>query len=150
MIEGRPSSGTTLIELLFTLGLLAVLAGLAYSPLRRGMDQLAVRSARDALAAGGARARAAAISRGGAALVVDVAGARFWIETADGGAVAPPVDLGRLYGVRLEVAGAADSPVRLAFDGRGLGRVANRTFSVRRGSAIAGLTLSTYGRPRAW
>lgn len=150
MIKGRPSPGTTLIELLFTLGLLAVLAALAYSPLRRGMDQLAVRSARDALAAGVARARAAAILRGGAALVVDVAGARFWIEAADGDAVAPPVDLGRLYGVRLEVAGAAESPVRLGFDGRGLGRLANRTFSVRRGSAVAGLTLSTYGRPRPW
>jgi len=150
MIDHRRSAGTTLVELLVTLSLLAILAGLAYPPMRRGMDQLAVRSARDALAAGVARARATAISRGGASLVVDIAKARFWIEAADGDTLALPVDLARQYGVRLEVSGAADSPIALAFDGRGLGRVANRTFSVLRGDAVAGLTLSTYGRPRQW
>ncbi len=150
MITRRPSPGTTLLELLVALALLAILAALAYPPLRRGLDRLAVRSARDALAAGVARTRAVAISRGGATLLVDVAGARFWIEAVDGDTVAVPVDLGRQYGVRIEVAGSTSAPIALAFDARGLGRLVNRTFSVRRGSAEAGLTLSTYGRPRPW
>lgn len=150
MITRRPTPGTTLLELLITLVLLAILAGLAYAPLRRGLDRLAVRSARDALAAGVARTRAVAISRGGATFFVDVAGARFWIEAADGDTVALPIDLGRQYGVRLEVSGSGGAPVALAFDARGVGRLVNRTFSVRRGAAEAGLTLSTYGRPRPW
>ncbi len=150
MIRRRDIPGFTLVELLFTLTVLAILVGLAYVPLRRGLDGLAVRFARDALAAGVARARAIAVARGGAALVVDARDARAWIETARGDTVGVPLDLAHRYGVRLETSGADGGPVLLAFDGRGLGLLANRTFLLRRGGQEARLTLSTYGRPRRW
>lgn len=150
MNSHAPSPGTTLIELVFALTLLAILCGLAYPPLQQGLDRYAVRSARDALASGVARARAVAVARSGADLVVDVAAARFWIEAAPGDTVGAPVDLAARYRVRFTVDGAAADRVALHFDGLGLGRLANRTFRLRRGGAEANLTLSSFGRPRRW
>lgn len=143
-------SGTTLIELVFVLTLIAILAGIGVPPLRRAADAVGARSARDALAASVARARALAVARGGAELIVDARAGSFWIESPSGRAVGEPVDLAARFRVQLHVEGAADEPVALVFDGRGLGRMTNRTFEVRRGSARARLTLSAYGRPRRW
>lgn len=142
------SPGTTLLELTLVLAILGVLLGISYSPLRRGLDGLATRGARDALGVGVARARAAAVARGGAALVVDLDGARFWVEVPAGDTVGTPVDLAARYGVRLATAGVPVQYIKLNFDGLGIGRVANRTFQFRRGRAEAQLTLSAYGRPR--
>jgi type II secretory pathway pseudopilin PulG len=139
-----------LLELAVVLSILGVLVGLAYPSLRRGLDGIAARGARDALGMGVARARAAAVARGGAALIVDIQGARFWVEAAAGDTVGRPVDIGKRYGVRLALEGAPAERVALRFDGLGIGRVTNRTFQVRRGRAEAHLTLSAYGRPRVW
>lgn len=142
--------GTTLIELVFALTLIAILTGIAVPPLRRAADEAAARSARDALAASVARARAVAVARGGAELIVDARAGMFWIESPSGRAVGEPIDLAARFRVQLHLDGATDEPVALVFDGRGLGRMTNRTFEVRRGSARAWLTLSAYGRPRRW
>lgn len=150
MIKTRIQSGTTLVELVFALVLLAVLFGVAVPPLREGLDRSAVRGARDALAAGVAHARVVAVARGGAVVVVEPEAARFRVETWDGDLAGEPVDLAARYGVRLEVRGGETDEVALHFDARGIGRVANRTFVFRRGGAEAGLTLSGHGRARRW
>lgn len=142
--------GTTLLELALVLSILGVLLGLGYPLFRKGLDGLAVRGARDTLGSGVARARVAALSRGGASLMVDLGAARFWVESATGDTIGTPTDLAARYGVRVSTTGAGTDRVALRFDGLGIGRVANRTFQLRRGSAEANLTLSAYGRPRAW
>lgn len=142
--------GATLLEVALVLSILGALLGISYSPLRRGLDTIAVRGARDALGTGVARARMAAVARGGASLVVDLEGARFWVEAAAGDTVGAPVDLAARYGVRLATEGAAAERVSLRFDALGIGRVTNRTFHLSRGRAEARLTLSAYGRPRPW
>jgi type II secretory pathway pseudopilin PulG len=144
-----PSPGTTLVEAIFALILLGVLAGLTVPPLRAGLDRVASAGARDALLVAVARARAVAIARGGTTLFVDVSTARYWIEAADGSRVDPPVDLAAEYGITLAVDGGG-AAIALRFDGLGLGQVANRTIRVRRGEAESRLTLSSYGRPRSW
>lgn len=142
--------GTTLLELILVLSILGVLLGISYPAFRRGLDGLAVRGARDELGTGVARARVVALTRGGATLIVDLGAARFWVETAAGDTVGVPVDLAARYGVRVTTTGASTDRVALRFDGIGVGRLANRTFQLRRGDSLAHLTLSTYGRPRPW
>jgi Tfp pilus assembly protein FimT len=150
MENRNPRVGTTLLELALVLSILGVLFGLAYPTLRHGLDVVAVQGARDALGSGVARTRTAAVSRGGATLMLDLRDARFWVESTSGDTVGAPVDLAARYGARLDVDGAPADRVALRFDGLGIGRVTNRTFQLRRGRAIARLTLSAYGRPRAW
>lgn len=150
MNDRYSTRGTTLLELALVLSILGVLLGISYPVLRRGADGIAARGARDALGMGVARARVVAVARGGAALVVDLPGARFWIESVAGDTVGVPVDLAVRYGVRLTTDGSGAERVALRFDGLGIGRVVNRTFHLRRGNAEAHLTLSAYGRPRTW
>jgi type II secretory pathway pseudopilin PulG len=71
--------GLTLVELVLTILLLALLAAVSLPGLQRARDGLAVRAARDAMAAQRAAARWTAVPRGGAALVVEPAAARVWI-----------------------------------------------------------------------
>lgn len=139
-----------MLELVLVLSILGVLLGISYPALRRGLDGVAARGARDALGLGVARARVVALARGGAVLVVDLPGARFWVEAAAGDTVGAPVDLAARYGVRLTIDGSGAERIALRFDGLGIGRVTNRTFHLRRGGVEARLTLSAYGRPRAW
>lgn len=146
--SSRP--GTTLIELIFALAVLAILIGIGYPPLRRALDRMAVRAARDTLLAGVARTRVVAAGRGGAALVLEPASARFWIESARGDTLAAVVDLRDRHGVRLAVDGAAAERVALRYDALGLGRIASRTVRLRRGGEEAGLTIAAYGRARPW
>lgn len=148
MTRRSRSTGHTLPELLGALLLVAVLAALAVPGLRYLEGAVAARAARDALAGLVVRGRAVAAARGGATVVLDLAGRRAWID-ADGGA--PDVlDLGASFGVTLAVDGRGEDPVRLRFDGLGIGRVTSRTVRVRRGGAEARLTLSSYGRVRVW
>lgn len=142
--------GMTLIELALVLLVLGLLLGLSGPRLMRGLHRHAVRSARDVIVAELARARAVAVARGGAVLVLDVAGARCWIETAAGDTAGPPVELAQDFGVDLAVDGAGAQRIALRFDGLGIGRMVNRTIRIRRGGLELGLTLSTYGRVRRW
>ena len=67
-----------------------------------------------------------------------------------GPAVDDPVRLGDAFGVTLAADQHAGGVIILEFDGLGIGRVASRTFRIRRGATEARLTLSSYGRPRRW
>src|SRR5690606_19303309 len=149
MIGWRPDPGHSLIELLFVVCVVAVLLGLAAPALGTARDRYAVRAARDALAAGIARGRAFAVVHGGAVVVVDPAAGRLWIERRGGEVLGAPVELARRFGVTLSADGA-EGPARIRFDGMGIGRLANRTLRIRRGSAEAGITISAYGRVRTW
>jgi hypothetical protein len=80
---------------------------------------------------------------------VDLAHASARIE-APVGLIRETLHLGAGFGVQLVIDHATTSTVRLDFDALGLGRLANRTFRVRRGRHEARLTLSSYGRPRRW
>lgn len=139
--------GTTLIELVVVLAVLAALLGVAVPASARWRDAAAVRAARDELAAGLARTRATAVSRGGAALILDPLVGRFW-TVADRGRTPEAVGLGDRYGVRVDPGG--DDLVVFRYDGLGIGRLASRTVRIRRGGAEAGLTVSAYGRARRW
>lgn len=140
-------AGYTLVELLLVLSLSALLAGAAASSLARWRDAAAVRAAREELAGALAWTRLTALTHGGASLRVDPASARIRVVTARGPA-RPEVDLAARFGVTLE-AGRGD-PFELRYDGLGLGRGTSRTFTLRRGTRRAGLTVSWYGRYRRW
>lgn len=142
-------AGTTLIELLLTLCLFGLLVGLAGPAVARGVDRFAVRAARDELAAAVRRTRPVAVALGGAVLVLDPERATFWIRGVAGDTVLQPVDLGERHGVHLVTSGAAGL-VELKYDGLGIGRMTNRTIRLVRGTAIAGVTVSAYGRARTW
>ncbi len=145
---GRPSEGGTLLELLLVVGLLAILLGIAATPVAAMLDRIAVRSAAAALGRGLARARVLAQSRGGAVVVIDPRTRRYWIET--GGA--PAADSLVLLSApgTVQVPGGSTAAVRIGFSPLGLGEVASRTFVFRLGRAEAHLTVSSFGRVRVW
>ena len=143
----RNTPGHTLLELVLVLALLGILTGMAMPGMARWRDGMAVRSAREEVAAALAWTRLAATAHGGATLHLDPATTTLWTSYDDGGAT-PPVDLAGLYGVRLDV--GSDAEVTLRYDQLGIGRVANRTVRLRRGRAVAGVTVSAYGRFRRW
>lgn len=139
----RPDSGYTLFELLWVAILLAILAGIAYPPVRSTVDQVQARGAREAVVAFVARARSEARAHGGARLVVRESEAALSV-VRDGEEVSR-LDLGGRYGVEVAAGGSGD-PVQLRFDERGLGRVASRTIELSRGGARSAAVLSTFGR----
>jgi Tfp pilus assembly protein FimT len=142
-------TGTTLVELLLALCLLGILTGLAAPAMGRGLDRFAARAARDELAAALSRTRSAAVALGGAGLVVDPGRAVFWIRSATGDTVLSPVDLLARHGVGMEV-GRAAGPFELTYDALGIGRMTSRTIRLVRGTAVATVTVSAYGRARTW
>jgi prepilin-type N-terminal cleavage/methylation domain-containing protein len=141
-------NGHTLIELLTVLLLLAILLAIAIPPARGWRDAAAARGARDELAARLSWTRVAAASHGGAALVLDIPAARYRVELGNG-VTARAADLRDLYGVTIQSAAAGDSLV-LRYDALGIGRTMGGTLHVRRGGAVAGLTITPYGRYRRW
>jgi prepilin-type N-terminal cleavage/methylation domain-containing protein len=139
----RVPAGFTLLELLLTLTLLGVSAGMAYPVARRGLDRLAVESARNVGMAAVHRTRVEARRRGGASLEVQADSGLFrvrsggsvlwrWAEAGESGVE-----------IRLSRGRIAD---RLDFDARGLGRVTSRTITFVRGEAVAALVVSSRGR----
>lgn len=137
------------MELLLALCLLGLLVGLAGPAVARGADRFAVRAARDELAAAVRRTRPTAVALGGAVLVLDPERSTFWIRSVTGDTVLLPVDLGTRHGVNLSASGAAGL-VELRYDGLGIGRMTSRTIRLKRGTAVAGVTVSAYGRTRTW
>lgn len=143
-------AGTTLLELIVVLSLLAVLLGMVAPLGRKVLDEVAVRTARDVLGAMAARARLGAAARGGAVLAVTLPeGAVSVVDGLD----RPVLDarhLGAEFGVTLAADGQATDRVELRWDVLGIGRASTRTLRVRRGAAEARLTVSLYGRVRSW
>jgi prepilin-type N-terminal cleavage/methylation domain-containing protein len=135
--------GFTLLEMTVAVSLSALLLAVGIPAARRSLDRMAVVGAREALVGMVVRARSEALARGGAAVVVDPVGGSVRVES--GAAVLGSLDLGTAFGVELDV-GTPLRPVRLTFDGLGIGRVASRTIVVRRGSTEAGMVVSSYGR----
>jgi Tfp pilus assembly protein FimT len=145
MHNSRP--GYSIIELVFTLSVVGVLAGISVPAAVATRDRLLVRGARDALSGELARTRAAAIERGGAALEIDAAAGVLRILAADGDTIGDPLHLARTHGVRVEVGGTPTVAV-VRFDALGIGRLASRTVVLRRGGAEARIAISAYGRWR--
>lgn len=139
-------AGTTLLELTLALALLGVMLLFTLVAFARPLDRLAVRAAAAEIVLACARTRVEAIGQG-ADLLIAAGPAVFWVE-AHGARVSDPVDLGREYGVTIS-AGGVDT-VRLAYSPLGLGNVTSHTLRVRRGGAEARVSVSTYGRARAW
>ena len=138
--------GTTLLELVAVLLLLA-LAGAAIVPAGgRLRDRAAVLAARESLAGLVAEARAAAVAFGGSELHVASAPWRAWYVAAD--TVRREISLETELGV--VVRGRSEADIAVVFDALGLGRVASETFRLSRGGQEAGLVLSAYGRVRRW
>lgn len=140
--------GFTLIELAWVLVLGAFLLALATPMFLRGRDAIAVRAAREHLLQSVALARALAPGLGGSEILLEPAAGRVSVRSS--GRVHESHSLAALYGVQLSVQGSTQPLVSLRFDGLGIGRLANRTIAVERGAARAGVTLSMYGRTRAW
>jgi Tfp pilus assembly protein FimT len=136
----RTRSGTTLLEVLLVLTIVATLLGIAGTGLAGARDQLAVTGACQRLVASLALARSAALMHGGAVLVVDTARSAWQVAPAPYSRAAAADQAGH---VRLLL--ASQDPV-IRFDAFGLGRMANRSIIFSRGRAQARLTLSIYGR----
>ena len=128
--------------------LIGVAAGATVPLVRGGLDTVAVIAARDEIFATAARARALAVARGGAVLVLDATRNSVWID-AGGAPIELPTDFEREFGVRLSLDGT-QAVAEVAFDALGVGRVASRTIRITRGSVAARLTISAFGRLRAW
>ena len=136
-------SGTTLLELTVVLVLIA-LAGTAILPAaRRQADRAALVGAREAVAALAARTRTEAMLAGAASLRVRAADGELAVLTAD--SLIAVLNLGSQYGVTIELGGRT-TVAELHFDGLGLGRVASRTITLRRGQEEVELVVSAYGR----
>lgn len=145
---GAMRNGHTLIEILTVLLVMAILLAIGLPPVRGWRDAAAARAARDELAARLSWTRIIAASHGGAALVLDVPAARYRVELGDG-VTSHAADLGEIFGVHIQTASAGDSLV-LRYDALGIGRTTGGTLYVRRGAAVAGLTVTPYGRYRRW
>jgi type II secretory pathway pseudopilin PulG len=137
--------GTTLLELLFVLMIVALVTTMALPSALHARRVLAVRAARAELSSAVATARSAAVLNGGAALTIDMVQGVVWLEALDGSRIGPVHELAARHGVKLE---SERSRVTVTYDALGIGRLANATIRVRRGEVTAGFTISAYGRVR--
>ena len=137
--------GFTILELTAVLILLALAATLSFPAGQRVRERLSVTGAREDLVGLIVRARGEALQRGGSRLIVVRDPAQIRIE-ADG-EVLHRLHLGPTWGTELVLSGGRPS-VELRFDASGLGRMAARSVTLTRGSAVARLIISAYGRIR--
>ena len=138
-------SGFSLLELIGALALLAVAVSLAMPPLHDLREHLSVISAREEVVGLLIRARGEALRRGGSTVVVSADPAEAFV-IADT-VVHERIDLWAKYRTQLLISGGG-SRAELYFDSSGLGRMAARSFTFRRGSAVSRLVISAYGRMR--
>ncbi len=139
-------AGFTLAELVGALALLSIALGWGLPRLRSGLDRWAVLGAREALISAVSTARATALDRGGSWLVVDVDNSRVTWGVGSDSLGWRGLSEGR--GVRLLDGPGVGTAVR--FDDLGRGQVASRTFTLVKGEARGGVSLSSYGRVRRW
>ncbi len=140
-------SAFSLAELLLVLSILAAALAVALPRVAAVLDAIAVRGAAETARAVFDRARSDAIAGGGELVTVDAAAGTLVAAPATGGR-ADTVAVAREFGVALSVAGAPSAVVR--YSALGLAAVGSRTITFRRGAATAGVTISSYGRVRAW
>jgi prepilin-type N-terminal cleavage/methylation domain-containing protein len=138
--------GTTIVELLVTLAILAVLASIAVPRAATMIDRVSVRGATQDVVLTLAAARAAASRRGAyASFVADARTGR--VRAVSGGETLLERDVGRIRGVRLM---ASRESVTFAPGGLGWG-AANTTVIISRGSRSDTVVMSRLGRVRtAW
>ena len=137
--------GFSILELVCALGLVAVGVSLLLPAARSVDDRLSVVAAREELVGLIVRARGQALVHGGAMVVVEHQPPTAWITA--GRVIREHVDLWGRHGVELVISGERPS-AELRFDGVGLGQMAARSITVRRGAAVARLVVSAYGRIR--
>ena len=137
--------GFSLLELVCALGLVAVGVSLLLPAARSVDDRLSVVAAREELVGLIVRARGQALVHGGAMVVVEHQPPAAWITA--GRVIREHVDLWGRHGVALVISGGRPS-AELRFDGVGLGQMAARSITFRRGAAVARLVVSAYGRIR--
>jgi len=136
-------SGFSLIELSVVLALIGLGVATLLPAARRQTDRMAVLAAREAVVSQLSRTRSEARMSGGASLRIEREGGRLWIESSS--PARDTVHLERDHGVSLELGVASTT---LSFDALGIGRLANRSLSLVRGTARASLSISAYGRVR--
>ena len=137
--------GFTLPELVGVLALLAVVAGLSFPVGRNLSERLSVVGAREEFVGLITRARGEALRGGGSSLIVTRNPAEVRVEV--NGEILSRVDLGATWRIELALSGGRPF-VELRFDGTGLGRMSARSVTFTRGSAVARLIISAYGRIR--
>ncbi len=147
-LPGLLRAGHSLAELAAVLVTLGIALAIAAPALVRSLDGLGVRSARDAIVQEAARARLLARLHAGASLVVSADEAAVWIEAPAGDTLSGPVHIDDRYHARIDLGG--DARAVISYDRLGIGRLANRSVRLVRGEADARLTVSAYGRVRAW
>ena len=137
--------GFTLLELAGVLALFALAASLSFPMGQSVRERLSVVGAREELVGLITRARGEALRRGGSSLIVIRNPAEIRVEA--NGEILHRVDLGATWRIELVLSGGHPS-VELRFDASGLGRMAARSVTLTRGSAVARLIISAYGRIR--
>jgi prepilin-type N-terminal cleavage/methylation domain-containing protein len=137
--------GFSLLELVFVLALMTLGVSLLLPAARRVDERLSVVAAREELVSLLIQARGRALIHGGAVVVLERSPPRAWITA--GNVLEEPIDLKDLHGAELFISGGRPS-AEFRFDGVGLGRMAARSMTLRRGGALARLVVSAYGRIR--
>lgn len=141
--RGRSRRGTTLVEIMIVLALLATTAALAIPRAARFVDRTAVHVAIDAVASACALARSEAIMRGAFVTVtIDTAAVAVHVTAGADTLLVRPLDPGGGLTLR------ASRP-RVVYDRIGLGfGASNTTVIARRGLAADTLYTSRLGRVR--
>jgi prepilin-type N-terminal cleavage/methylation domain-containing protein len=137
--------GFTILELMSALALLALATTLSFPRGQRLRERLSVIGAREDLVGLIIRARGEALRRGGSSLIVVGSPAEIRIESE--GEVLHRLDVGATWRTALVLSGGRPS-AELRFDASGLGTMAARSITFTRGSAVARLVVSAYGRIR--
>lgn len=137
--------GTTLLELLTVLTLVAIVIGVAGPSARRLRDRIAVITTREAVVGLISEARVLAVAHGGATVHIG--------RVPPSGAVVVDGVVVRTLGepvppsVEFDLGRGRDS-LRVRFDALGIGRVASATVSVRAGRDTRAVVISSFGRVR--
>jgi len=139
------SRGTTLLETLTVVVLVAMVVGAGGPTVQSLADRATVSMAREALVGLVAEARIVALARGGATVVIERRPPRASI-TVDG-RVVRSLEEGVPTAIGLDLGRGRDR-LELSYDALGLGRVASATVRLRLRDTERTLVISSYGRVR--